>query len=384
MGAYMRIGAVIAEFNPFHNGHAYIVSGIKEENDVCAAVMSGNFVQRGEPAIYDKFTRARAAVYGGVDLVLELPVEYAVNNAETFAYGGVYILDACGCVDSLYFGSECGNLDKIESAAELMLDEPPAVSRKIRELLDKGYGYSAAREAAYGGMTDADIISKPNNILAVEYVKALKRMGSGIVPDTIKRINTEHDGMTVCGGYASASLIRDMIVSGKNADEFMPHKCAGLFKNAPVCRPDSADDIILYLLRRYGAGYISEINDVSEGIENRIYKAACTENGIDGIVNRVCTKRYSRARIRRIIISAILGIKKNDIKIPSYIRVLAMNKKGAAALSVMKRTARIPIITKAADFKEMLGQESRVSDIYSALNKTEAGGEYTSSVFVDV
>lgn len=379
----MKIGAVISEFNPFHNGHKYVSEIIKSENDAAVAVMSGNFVQRGDAALFDKFTRAKAAISGGFDLVLELPVEYAVNCAEIFAYGGVYITENCGCIDCLYFGTECGDIDIIEKAAENILSEPKEVSDKIKVLMKSGYGYSAARAEAFSGIIDSAVMSEPNNILAVEYVKALKRLRSSIIPQTFMRTNV-HDGKRPNGKYASASLIRDMIMSGRNADYFIPSECADIFKNSGMADRKILNNIIIYTIRRFGREYLCNINGVSEGIENRIYKIACRKDDFDAIAENVSTKRYSKARIRRILISAILGLENTALKNPRYIRVLAMNKKGAEILSVMKKNARIPIITKAADYKELLNRESLATDIYSILCGKISGEEFTSSVYIDI
>jgi predicted nucleotidyltransferase len=352
MGAYMKIGAVIAEFNPFHNGHKYVADKIKSENDGAIAVMSGNFVQRGDIAVFDKFTRAKAAVLSGIDLVVELPLEYAASNAEIFAYGAVFLLDAMKCVDRLYFGSERGDIHALERASELLLSESAEISEKIKAFLSKGYGLAAAREAAFFGIIDGEILSKPNNVLAIEYIKTLKSIKSDIIPHTFSRLNTEHDSKKANGGYASASLIRKMLSEGENISDFIPAECKNIFSSSPMSDKHSLDIMLLYTLRRFGLESLSNINDVSEGIENRIYKYARTENSIDAIVDKVCTKRYSRARIRRILISAVLGLEKTKKTSPRYIRVLAMNKKGAEILSVMKKKMLSPHNNKSGRLQE--------------------------------
>jgi len=381
----MRTGAVIAEFNPLHNGHKYVIDKIKSENDAVMVIMSGNFVQRGEAAILDKFARSGMAVAAGADIVLELPVEFAVNNAEMFAYGGISIAENTKCVDRLYFGSEIGDTEKIKFIADCLMNEKREVSGKIKSMLKNGVGFSYARHKAYESILGeelSDMLKKPNNILAVEYVKAIKKLKSGIEPETFARIGVEHDDINAVENIASASLIRKMAADGDDICRYIPEECYEILKKSRIADKEKADTIVLYLLRRYGAEYLKNINDVSEGLENRIYAAAREAGSIEEIVDMVCTKRYSRARIRRIIVSAILGIEKGCAYRSEYIRVLAMNKKGAELLGDMKKKAKVPIITKAADFKNYLKKEEIASDIYSVISGGKSGGEYTNHVFI--
>ncbi len=384
MGSHISVGAVIAEFNPFHNGHKYLLERIKKDNDAAAAIMSGNFVQRGDIAVFDKFTRAKAAISAGFDLVIELPAEYAVNGAEMFAYGGVCTAEKTGCINSLYFGSECADIVKITKAANCILSENTEQSAMLKSLLKEGYGYAAAYDKVFSEMTDADILAKPNNILGLEYVKALIRLKSSIIPHTFARINVQHNSAETKDGYASASLIRDMIYKRQDFSAFIPPECADIFHNAHIADKRALDTMLLYVIRILGKDYLKNINGVSEGIENRIFECAKREYTLDGIADKVCTKRYSKARVRRILISALLGIEKTVCTEPRYIRVLAMNKKGAEILSVMKKTASLPVITKAADFKKELSLENRAADIFSICASLPSGMEFTSRIFADV
>lgn len=365
----MKITGIITEYNPFHNGHKYQITEAKKSCDAVVCVMSGSFVQRGDIAVFDKWTRAEIAVKNGVDLVLELPVCYVLASAEKFAYGSAATLNALGIVDTLCFGSECGDIEKLKSAAHLIMNEPPEVSEKIKLLMDSGLSYPSAREKAYGGYIDADILKEPNNILALEYIKALETLKSSIEPMTIKRHMTGHHQTTAVGKFASASEIRRRIAKNEPISELVPF--SEIYPTYDISRLDTA---LTAILRSITPEKIKKLPDVGEGIENRIKSAADKFSTVAEIAESVKTKRYTMTRINRILMSALLGLDaKTAVLPPQYIRVLAMTAKGREILSLAKKTSSLPIITKTANFdknNELLKKDILATDI-SALCCTD-------------
>lgn len=342
----MAVG-IVAEFNPFHNGHKYLIAEAKRRSgsDAAVAVMSGEWVQRGGIAITDKWTRAKQALLNGIDLVLELPVIYSMNTAQKFAYGAIGTLTATGVIDTLAFGSESGKTNALLKAAELLVNEPPEISDKIKNLCGTGMTYAAARALAYSGTINNVILSSPNDILAIEYIRAMEEFNSDFDICVIKRKGAAHDSDKHSDGIASASEIRSKIYENHNVSDFLP--CSDF----PVYSPSRLDTALIAKLRCCGAEYLREINDVSEGIENRFIKAVAECDTADELCMAVKSKRYTLSRIRRIAWSALLGItKEKAFAPPSYIRVLGMNNKGMTLLKQMKTKAALPVITKPADY----------------------------------
>lgn len=379
----MRTAGLIAEFNPFHNGHKYILEEIKKDFDAVIVVMSGDFVQRGDIAVTDKHTRAAAALRNGADLVIELPVIYALNTAQKFAYGAVEILNKTGAADALVFGSESGNADELIRAAELLENESAEISERIKKIISSGVSYPAARAEAYKGLISADILSKPNNILAVEYIRALLYTGSSMKPYTIKRTNDFHSTAAE-GSIVSATAVRQLIAAGKSTEAFIPEPEFDVYS---LRRLDTA---ITYHLRTAEPEQLAEINDINEGLENRIISAARENFGFEAICAAVKSKRYTMSRVRRVILSSFLGLTKELCKsAPTYIRVLGMNGNGRAVLKEMKRKSTLPVIVKTADFKpdKIFKAEIRASEAAALCRKggaLNAGREYTvSPVIID-
>lgn len=358
----MKITAIIAEYNPFHNGHKYQIDTVRKSCDAVVVIMSGSFVQRGEPAVFDKWTRAELALQNGANLVIELPVCYSVNTAERFAYGSVAVLDALSVVDELCFGSECGNIDLLTNAAAVLLNEPPSVSEKIKSLLNSGISYPSAREKAFSEYISPDLLNKPNNILAVEYIRTLFSLNSRIKPVTLKRKNVEHNDMRTNGIFASATAVREMMMSGTDISAYVPFT-----KRFDIYDFKRLDTVITSMLRTISVESLAKINDVSEGLENRIIAAAEHYFTINDICNAVKTKRYTMTKIKRILISALLGLNKNICKsAPQYIRVLGTDSVGFQILSKAKKVSKLPIVTKLADFdlaNEMLKKDILATDI---------------------
>lgn len=370
----MNTAGIIAEYNPFHNGHAYLIQKAREAGADCVvAVMSGNFVQRGEPALFSHPIRTRAALMNGADLVLQLPVIYALSGAQSFAGAGVSLLEALSCVDSLVFGSECGSTEKITEAAIALSGEE--IKPLISEELSKGISFASARENALRRISpeSADIIRTPNNILGVEYVSAIRRIGGGMKAVTFAREGAEHDSAKACGYSASASKIRENFRNGAEWRKYVPENAAELYSGAETADISGIERAILYRLRTADAREISQAPDVSEGIENRIASAAVQATSLEELYSLAKTKRYSHARIRRIVLNFFLGITAKELEIPvPYIRVTGFTERGAGLIRSVRETARLPIITKAADIRP-LGEEAqtvfsaecRAGDIYS-------------------
>ncbi len=371
--------AVISEFNPFHNGHKYLLQTAKSLTDSpIIAVMSGSFTQRGEVAICDKFLRAKTAVQNGADLVVELPTVYAVSSAQRFARCGVEIAESFSCVDKIAFGCECDNSDLLMRAAKA--EENQNVKESLAELMKEGDYFPRAYEKAVRkvlGDEVADILTSPNNILAVEY---LRNINAGITPLAIKRIGAEHDSIKTSKNIASASHIRSLVRQGKDVGAFLP--------NVPdeITFPQNLERILLYKLRSMSKYDFAQLPEISEGLENRIFSAVQKSTGVDEIISFVKTKRYTHARIRRILICALLNITESDQKIkPEYVRVLAFNGKGT---SLLKTTSFEIVTSPAAAIKsnsknlKLLAKDIYASDIaalaYDVVKKS--GNDYHAKI----
>ncbi len=368
----MKIGAVIAEFNPIHAGHKILIDTIKRENDVAVAIMSGNFVQRGECAIFEKGARAKSAIECGVDLVLELPAVYSLSSAEGFAKGGVGTLSACGCVDSLYFGSECGNIEKISLCADALNSESAEFSKILAEKLSEGLSFPAARQEALGKiLPEGDILDMPNNILAVEYVRELERLKSTIIPHTIKRVGAGYNDTETECEIPSASMIRSLLERGEDANGFMLAEFS-----EPLFMKDF-DIIVASRLKAISKDELCALPDCNEEIAARL-KGASAYNTFEKIVSEASCKRYTQSRIRRILCNMIIGNSFKNLPAPTYIRPLAFNEKGSEILRKMKSTASLPVAARGAVLKDDLifNLECRATDIYNLVRGIEGGKEY--------
>jgi len=366
----MKILGIVAEYNPFHNGHKLHIEESKiaiSRDTATVCVMSGDFVQRGEAAIFSKYARAEAAVRSGADLVLELPLPWALSSAEGFARGAVGLLGALNCVDYLSFGSECGDMAILNSLATALLD--PNIDVEIREELKSGISYAAARQEALSKSIGslADHLETPNNILAIEYLKAIYNQRLRIEPMTIKRIGTGHDEE---GG--SASDIRNMLEAGKPIKKYVPKEAYGIFKRereqgrGPVTM-EHLECAILSRFRMMDELDFADIPDDSEGLGNRLFSAAQEETSLDGILSAAKTKRYALSRLRRMCMCASLGIKKEQSEgLPPYARVLAANEAGRNILKTISEKSSIPIITKPAAVKELSVECRRLFEQTSA------------------
>ena len=413
----MRVLGLIVEYNPFHNGHLYHLEQAKSlcNADYVLCVMSGNYIQRGEPAIVNKWARAKMALQCGVDLVIELPVPYAMSSAEFFAYGAVKILNDIGVVDYLCFGSETADINTFDIIADILVSEPESYKNVLKQELGKGKSFPSARETALKSFlsekgTDISdfeaVIGSSNNILGIEYIKALKRLKSRITPVTIKRINNSYNSEEITGSISSATSIRKLIQTQKSQlDAVLPANCLNILEEefnagrGPIF-PNNYELLILSNIRRMTKEEIRMLPYVSEGMENRIKVAAETSGTWDELIEKICTKRYTRTRVQRILTGIMTGLTSVDFDSfnkfggPQYARVLGLNNKGRQLLSYMNKVSRIPIITKTADFtnscnpllRKMLKIEAFATDMYVLgypnLLYRKAGQEFTQNVIV--
>ena len=379
----MTVAAIAAEYNPFHNGHAYQIAQTRAAGAThVAAVMSGNFTQRGTAALAEKRARIRSALTGGVDLVVELPLPYAMATAQRFALGAVSIAEGMGCVDVLSFGSESGYLSILQAAAEAV--DSPAVVARQSELLGTGVTFARARQQAVSelcGDEVADMLSSPNDNLAVEYIRQLRRIKSRIAPFAVTRIGARHDEKEASGEIASASFLRSLIRSG-GVDQvrgLIPPQALAALREAleegeGVFREEALRPVIFGVLRRMDPASLSRLPDLSEGLENRIYAAIRQAERLDEVYSLAKSKRYTAARIRRTVTAAFLGMEDgygaSDTGAP-YIRVLGFNERGREILARMKQTARLPVSDSLAYLRRLGGRaeafaelEARSSDLY--------------------
>ncbi len=341
----MRTVGIICEYNPFHYGHKYQIDTLKNEFDAVVCVMSGSFVQRGDVAVFDKWTRAEAALSCGADLIIELPVKHCLSSAGDFAEGGIRILDALKIIDAVSFGSESGDIETLKNYAEIMLSEPPEVSAKIKELSAWGMSYARAHAAAYSDILNADILASPNNILAIEYIKALYKLNSSITPITLRRKGAGYHDLTISDNLASATLIRQMLKSGEDILPLTPFD----FSEHETYDINRLSDIFKYILVSRGSAAFDGICGIEPGLANRFLKATDLKS-ITEMLDFVKTKRYTHTRLSRIALSVLLGLRGTPAP-PEYIRVLGMNDTGRVLLSEMKKKCTLPIVNKVADFK---------------------------------
>jgi len=380
----VQTAGIITEYNPLHMGHVHLMEETRrllgpETAIVC--VMSGPFVQRGDFALVGKYARAEAAVRSGADLVLELPLPWAVSSAERFADGGVRHLLATGLVTHLAFGSECGDAQPLRRvAAALLSEEFPA---RLKKELGLGVSFAAARQRAVEGLVsreDAALLEGPNNILGVEYCKSLLRAGSAVEPLTIPRVGAAHDGEVKEGETPSASAIRSMVRDGEGgralqsmapamAQTYLAEEAVG---RAPVYR-ETCERAILAKLRSMTEAEFAALDEGGEGLYRRLYEASRTAVSVDEVLERAKTKRYAYARLRRMVLWAYLGLTPADCpENPLYLRPLAANETGRALLGRMRKTAEVPVLTKPAAVRRLdeparrlFELEGRAADLYA-------------------
>lgn len=386
-----KILGIVSEYNPFHLGHLYHLEQSKEivNPDYTVAIMSGNFVERGDTAIIDKWSRAEMALNNGIDLVIELPLVYSISSAENFAMGSVKILDSFNMDTTISFGSECGKISILNEIAKVLVQEPPEYLSILNHELSLGVSFPKAREhAILMYLNDirkyANILSESNNILGIEYLKGIKKQKAKVNAITIARKGSKYNSTSLEDTYPSATAIRQAIVTGENLEKCLPPTSYKILqdkisKNEFVPGIAIFEQAILYKLRTMSIQEIAELPDVSEGLENKIKKASDTCNNLADLTNMIKSKRYTMTRINRILLYVLLNITKKDIedsyKVLPYIRVLGVNQKGKELLSKLsKANKKLNIITSPKKFldtnrnktlKNMLEKDMFASNIYT-------------------
>ena len=391
----MNTIGIVAEYNPFHTGHAHQIAQSRKvlgEDSSVVAVMSGNWVQQADCAVADKWTRARLALMGGADLVLELPTVWAMSSAESFARGAVSILHACGVVDAISFGSECGDVDKLCRVAQCLDSE--AYRAALTPLLDKGESFAACRQRAVEqvlGREPGSLLAKPNNNLGVEYIRALNALKSEIKPMTVLRQGAGHNEVTNEEAFRSATQLREEIAveNWNEVEGYLP--CGGLEVLKGASRPSllRAERAILARLRTMTAEDWGKLPDSgeTEGLTRRLERSGRTCADLADFFERAKTRRFTHARLRRLVLWAYLGLSAADVpETPPYIRVLGSNERGRRVLAQMRKKAALPVITKPAHVKRLDGDarrlfelERRCTDLYDLCMDTIStpGREWT-------
>lgn len=380
----MKILGIIAEYNPFHNGHAYHINAAKNKSNCDAVVvaMSGNFVQRGEPAIIDKWRRAKSAIYGGADLVIEIPLPFACQNAEMFANAAFKVLENIP-IDILSFGCESNNTDTLYKIADLQLNQKDKYNNSIKNYLDLGFSYPESVSNTIKlllGSYEANTISTPNNILALEYIKNIIRSPINIDILPIIRVGSDYNDTTITNSIASASSIREalfkkdfLLIKNTLPKESFKQIYDFYIKNNFFNSLENYLNIIYYSIIDNGTEHLKEIIDISEGLENKIYKNTLTYKSVNEFIVSLKSKRYTYARIRRILLNILLDfnkqiIEKSKQEITNYIRILASNKNGQQVMKKMKKS-NIKIITKTSDYKRY-NIDINYNTIFQLTNKT--------------
>jgi predicted nucleotidyltransferase len=412
----MKAVGLVTEYNPFHNGHLYHLNKAMELTgaDISVAVMSGDFVQRGEPAVLDKYVRASMALNSGVNLVVELPVNYAVSSAESFAVGALKVLDYIKA-DSIAFGSESGDIERLSKLAHILCDNEDALYKEISKYTANGISYAAARQKTVEKLTDKDtaaMLTSSNNILAVEYLKAIIKNNYAIKPYTIKRQGDSYNDTDIRSDYASATALRGNL-KADNISKYIPVK-AGLILSSNTNYIYS-DDITEALFTRllgilFASSYdknvfienVMKYPDVNKEIAGRLYKSAMDmitrtvphgagskDNeafSFGSLCEHIKTKEVPLSRIKRALVRITLGLDKKHMEKYSnapYIRVLGFDKKGQEYLSYIRKTVEVPLITKTADYKEMLLDDIHAANIYNMIVAGKYGvkeqGDYVKS-----
>ncbi len=407
-----KVLGIVAEYNPFHNGHLYQLNYSKKitNSKYSVAVISGNFTQRGSTSLIDKWSKAEIAIKNGIDLVIELPLLYSISSAENFADGAVKILNSLGIVDYISFGTESGDISSLKTISDILVSEPEKYKSFLTAELNMGLSFPKARENAlsmyfHNSKVNANILSSPNNILGVEYLKALKKYNSSIIPLTLKRTSVDYNETTYKNDIASSTAIRN-IVKNKKFDilsKVIPQSSFSLIneniKNGHIV-PDLSvfEKEIIYNLRKMSIKDISNLPDVNEGLEYSIKKAVNSCNTIDELLSNIKSKRYTITRLQRILLYSLLEITKDDMdiskKITPYIRILGFNNNGKYLLSkIVKENPNLEIITSVKKFldssnnyysKKLLKKDILATNIYTLGYAKNSNGnlDYTHKIIV--
>lgn len=384
----MNITGIITEYNPFHNGHLYHLNSAKEVTncDGIICIMSGNFVQRGEPALIDKWKRAEMALLNGVDLVIELPTFYALSSAEFFASGAIKILNSIGVVNNIFFGSESGNIELLHKIAKLLTFESDILKDSIKENLKTGVTYAKARELSLINILNedslAEVLSNSNNILGIEYIKALLKINSTIIPLTMKREGSNYNDKELSTIFSSATSIRKNLKNGKDLSSlnpYMPKESLNILNNLiksnyPFVFEEEIYHYVKYKLLTNCVNF-NNLFDAKEGLDNKFLKEIYFSSSYEDLIFRVKSKRYTYTKISRLITQIFLSLDNYSanelIKDTNlYARVLAFNNTGKLILKEMKKNSTIPIITKVPKNIDnpLLSLDIQATKAYSILN----------------
>ncbi|WP_213818437.1 nucleotidyltransferase [Garciella nitratireducens] len=379
----MTISGLIVEYNPFHNGHQYHLNISKKvtKSEYIIAIMSGQFVQRGEPALFNKWYRTEMALKAGVDIVIELPTVYSCQSAELFSYGSIQLLEKIGIIDQLVFGTEWNNIEDLKIISQILAFEPNEYKDYLKKELKKGISFPSARSKALeiyaknnhiNKVNISSIIQSPNNILGIEYLKWIFRFQSKIIPKTIKRIGSHYYDQNLNTPFSSATAIRNHILNDrialKKLENFLPFSSLDIiqkaFKNEfiPAQLKDMSHSILSILFRK-NINDLKAFLDIEEGLDSRMIHCLTT-NSIEEYIDLVKTKRYTRTRIQRILCHILLNLRKEDMQFfkendgIQYVRILGFSNKGREILPLLKRKCNLPIITN-------------LSKSYNALNSIQ-------------
>ena len=404
-----KVLGIIAEYTPFHNGHALHIAKSKEETgaEYTICIMSGNFVQRGNTSIVNKWIKTEMALKNGIDLVIELPTIYAISSAENFAEGAIKILNSLKIVDTVSFGSEEADIDILNRLATILYNEPRKYTELLNAELKKGLSFPKAREnAVLLYLNDSkyfNILNQPNNTLAIEYLKALKKYKSHIRPITIKREKAFYNSNCIVDEYASATAIRNMVINGQFDDirKVMPRNSYDLLLDE-IQNKRFVSDItkfekeILYTLRRLSTFDLKKFPEINEGLENAIKNAANSCNTLSKLINMIKSKRYTQTRIQRILLYILLNITKKDMivsrKTVPYARILGYTSKGKELISkIYQANPKVTLITSVKKFidssnnktyKYMLNKDILATNIYTLAyqNNSIANMDYTQKI----
>jgi len=404
-----KVLGIICEYNPFHNGHLYQLNeSIKlADPDFVVCIMSGNFVERGNTALINKWARTEMALKSGIDMVIELPTIYSISSAENFASGAIKILNSLNLDTVLSFGSECGDIDTLNKFAEIINNEPPEYVTMLNHELAKGLSFPKARENAMllyinDIRNSANVLSGSNNILGLEYLKQIMKTGNKITPMTIKRIGTDYNSTSSSNGFASATAIREMLLQKKSVKNLIPLSAYSILKEELsngrfVLDVSQFEKQIIYKLRCMTIKEIANLPDVSEGLEYKIKEAANTCNTLDSLVFMIKSKRYTMTRINRILLYTLLDITKEDYinsqKITPYLRVLGVSQKGKELLSILSKNKKLNVITSVKQFmdknnnkvlKAMLEKDIFATNVYTLEYKknSNANLDYTQKMII--
>lgn len=369
----MKTVGIIAEYNPFHNGHKYQIEKAKELTgaDTVIVIMSGSFTQQGNIAIVDKFKRAEMAIKCGADLVIELPTIFATSSAEMFALGAVNILDKLNVIDYLVFGTECYNIDTLNSIVDKIQDNKNTIDIQIQKEIQNGISYALARDNVLKEfLNEKEYIefSKPNNILGIEYLKALKELHSNIKPIAIKREISNHNDKSITNDsiFASATSIRNELEKNNTIAtvlKIIPEQTYNILDTSNIVFNEDMFKLLRYKILSLGKQNIEKTHDVSEGLENKIYDAIITSNSYNELIKNIKSKRYTMSRIKRVLAHIMLDITKEKYETLSniyYARILKINKNNNI-LSVLTKNSSIPVISNLDD-KNLNKLDSQIKD----------------------